>query len=320
MPGQIEPLAFVSATTCSGSLSRIGSSLKFAVKGWIYIWNAMKRKAMPISCFHTMRLWNWSFLRKNLCFLKILPVFFVQGEQFIQGHLHMVVLTAPSFRVHQARCVRWKSPCLPCVYHNMLMILWVYYIYRCFIYLIWCGGKVALSKLYRSVSVQTELIFIQLKGRKMERNTSWTTLILVIHGGIGLLPYRDLTIWEQHKATTQGCSRGWYDWYLYVLCGHPGVYAFHCSTGLKIGHVIFGEWENGKPSSKTPTLGKKRLCMSIDRRPLKLFWSIDTSNFGNRMKVGRAIACLCIHGIVDVWKCHNAVNCNHMAILCNILF
>lgn len=195
-----------------------------------------------------------------------------------------------------------------------------YYIYICFIYLIWCGGKVALSKLYRSVSVQTELIFIQLKGRRIERNTSWTTLILVIHGGIGLLPYRDLTIWEQHKATTQGCSRGWYDWYLYVLCGHPGVYAFHCSTGLRIGHVIFGEWENGKPSSKTPTLGKKILCMSIDRRPLKLFWSIDTSNFGNRMKVGRAIACLCIHGIVDVWKCHNAVNCNHMAILCNILF
>ena len=105
---------------------------------------------------------------------------------------------------------------------------------------------------------------------------------------------------------------------IYVLCGHPGVYAFHCSTGLRIGHVIFGEWENGKPSSKTPTLGKKILCMSIDRRPLKLFWSIDTSNFGNRMKVGRAIACLCIHGIVDVWKCHNAVNCNHMAILCNI--
>lgn len=186
-----------------------------------------------------------------------------------------------------------------------IIICWWYYeyyiyIYICFIYLIWCGGKVALSKLYRSVSVQTELIFIQLKGRRIEHNTSWTTLILVIHGGIGLLPYRDLTIWEQHKATTQGCSRGWYDWYLYVLCGHPGVYAFHCSTGLRIGHVIFGEWENGKPSSKTPTLGKKILCMSIDRRPLKLFWSIDTSNFGNRMKVGRAIACLCIHGIVDV--------------------
>ena len=110
-----------------------------SVKNWFKFRICSERLDLYMKChetqcqcpFHVSILWDFGidlFYEKNLCFLKILPVFFVQGEQFIQGHLHMVALTAPSFRVHQARCVRWKSPCLPCVYHNMLMILWVYYI------------------------------------------------------------------------------------------------------------------------------------------------------------------------------------------------